>query len=105
MAAVHADSSGAQRRVVARLEDLYGMVIAVGLGLAVEDMLRSRDGSLNVAWNHAWLLAALLVTLVPFYQGALLHLDKKYEREQDAHSTEVLLLDFIGLFLEALLFV
>jgi hypothetical protein len=82
------------------------MVIAVGLGIAVVNTLRSVDERLAVAWDHVPLLAALLVILVPFYQGALLHLDAKYAQHRDRrHPTFVLLVDFVGLFLEAVLVV
>ena len=82
------------------------MVIAVGLGIAVVNTLPSADGRLDVAWHHVPLLAALLVLLVPFYQGALLHLDAKYGRGTvRRHPTFVLLVDFVGLFFEAVVIV
>jgi hypothetical protein len=96
----------ARRRAAKHLESLYGMVIAVGLGLAVASTLPSVDDHLEIAWDHVPLLAALLVILVPFYQGALLHLDTKYDRPSDRqHPTFVLLADFVGLFFEAVVIV
>lgn len=100
------DSLEARRRAAKHLEGLYGTVIAVGLGIAVVSTLRSVDDRLAIAWDHMPLLAALLVILVPFYQGALLHLDTKYDRDSNRrHPTLVLLVDFVGLFLEAVVVV
>jgi hypothetical protein len=82
------------------------MVIAVGLGIAVVNTLPSVQDRLEIAWDHVPLLAALLVTLVPFYHGALLHLDAMYERPSGRrHPTFLLLLDFVGLFVEAVVIV
>jgi hypothetical protein len=100
------NSVAARRRAAKHLEGLYGMVIAVGLGIAVVNTLPSVHDRLEIAWDHVPLVAALLVTLVPFYQGALLHLDAKYERPTGRrHPTFLLLLDFIGLFFEAVVIV
>jgi hypothetical protein len=99
-------SSGASRRAAKHLEGLYGTVIAVGLGVAVVSTLRSDAERLDVAWDHMPLLAAFLIVLVPFYQGALLHLDAKYDRLTNrGHPTIVLLVDFVGLFVEAVVIV
>ena len=97
----------ARGRAAKHLEDLYGTVIAVGLGIAVSRTLSSDNEHLAIAWDHVPLLAALLMLLVPFYQGALLHLDAKYARLSDRrrNPTLVLLVDFVGLFLEAVVVV
>src|ERR687896_593568 len=100
------DSVAARRRAAKHLEGLYGMVIAVGLGVAVVDTLGPPSARRAVAWGEGPLLWGLLVILVPFYQGALLHLDSKYDQDKGRrHPTFVLLVDFVGLFLEAVVIV
>src|SRR5262245_58873343 len=96
----------ARRRAAKHLEGLYGMVVAVGLGIAVSNAVQTSRDAVDVRWDHVPLIAALVVLVVPFYQGALLHLDDKYERDsRKRHPTVVLLVDFCGLFVEAVLIV
>ena len=97
-------ASGAQRRAVDHLMGLYSPVIAVALGLIALNTVSHEEGDLEIAWDHLWLGGALIVLLVPFYQGAMLHLDKKY-KQKDPHRSIVVLVDFIGLFLEAIIIV
>jgi hypothetical protein len=80
--------------------------MAVGLGVAVSNTITVDHDHLKVQWDHVPLVVALLVTLVPFYQGAMLHLDGKYLRDEvGSHATLVPLVDFAFLFLEAVLVV
>lgn len=100
------DPGGARRRAAKHLEGLYGTVIAVGLGIAVTTTVTPVDDRLSVAWDHVPLLGAFLLTLVPFYHGALLHLDGKYGRAGGASNPTLnLLVDFAALFLEAVVVV
>jgi hypothetical protein len=100
------EAHDARRRAAKHLETLYATVIAVGLGVAVTSTVTIVHEDLKVEWDHVPLVAALLFTLVPFYQGALLHLDNKYRRDEvGTNATVVLLLDFGFLFLEAVVIV
>jgi hypothetical protein len=110
----------ARSNAAKRLEGLYGTVIAIGIGIAVTATVTTVNDRLVVAWAHVPLVGALLVTLVPFYHGALLHLDAKYSRSAETNGdrgdgrdetrptnkdTGVLLVDFAFLFLEAVVIV
>jgi hypothetical protein len=100
------DARGARQRAVKHLETLYAAVVAVGLGVAVNGTVTVTGDHLDVKWDHVPLVAALLFTLVPFFQGALLHLDNKYRRDDvGSHPTLVPLVDFAFLFLEAVVIV
>jgi len=90
-------------RSVEHLQELYSVVVAIALSLAVDRLLPvSRSG---VRVHTLVLTIALLVTLIPFYHGALRHLDEVYGQGggRAAHGFSVLL-DFLLLFLESCLF-
>jgi hypothetical protein len=94
------DQRESQRRSVVHLQGLYSVVVALALTLAAERLFPVEQG---VSPSRAFVLAtALLVTLIPFYHGALRHLDELYGREtgQSAHPFSVLV-DFLLLFLES----
>ena len=106
MAATAEQARERRGRAVGHLEGLYGVVIAAGLGIAVTNTVSPAEDRLHVAWDHVPLLVAFLVVVVPFYHGALLHLDNKYRLDAGRHhQTSALLVDFIGLFLEAVVIV
>ena len=50
------------------------------------------------------LSAALLVTLIPFYHGALRHLDEQYAGAGARQARGFVLVDFLVLFLESCVF-
>jgi hypothetical protein len=92
-----------QRRSVEHLEELYSVVVAIALSLAVDRLFPL---SASGARTRAFVLAlALLITLIPFFHGALRHLDELYGQGSGraAHSFSVLV-DFLLLFLESCLF-
>jgi hypothetical protein len=92
-----------QRRSVEHLEELYSVVVAIALSLAVDRLFTATGAG---ARGRAIVLAiALLVTLIPFYHGALRHLDELYGHGSGraAHSFSVLV-DFLLLFLESCVF-
>jgi hypothetical protein len=59
----------------------------------------------RIAWARLPVLAAFLATIIPFYHGAMRHLDYTYV-ERDAREVREgsLLVDFIFLFVQACLF-
>jgi hypothetical protein len=94
------DQRESQRRSVEHLQGLYSVVVALALTLAAERLFPEQQG---LAPSRAFVLAsALLVTLIPFYHGALRHLDELYGRGKGraAHGFSVLV-DFLLLFLES----
>jgi hypothetical protein len=94
------DQRESQRRSVGHLQGLYSVVVALALTLAAERLF---PASGHLAASRGFVLAtALLVTLIPFYHGALRHLDELYGRGTAgaAHGFGVLV-DFPLLFLES----
>lgn len=92
-----------QWRSVEHLQELYSVVVAIALSLAVDRLLPA--SAPDVRARGVALTIALLVTLVPFYHGALRHLDEQYGNGTDgaAHQFSVLV-DFVVLFLESFVF-
>ena len=82
--------------------------VTAGLGLAVcmgRFITTSANGHSRVEWASAPLLVAFLVTLIPFYQGTLQHLDRQWRKTgADTPPWWALLFDFSALFLQACLF-
>ncbi len=58
------------------LQELYTVVVAIALSLVVARLIPAPGG--KVTFQPFLLSAALLVTLIPFYHGALRHLDEQY---------------------------
>jgi hypothetical protein len=101
---LQADQRERQRRSVEHLQGLYSVVAAIALSLAADRLLPASDHAARPRAAFA-LASALLVTLNPFYHGALRHLDELYGqgRGRAAHSFSVLV-DFLLLFLESCVF-
>jgi hypothetical protein len=97
-----------QESSVRHLQTLYTIVAGLALSDAIGWLFREdRLGGQSV-WDLAPMLVAFVVTLVPFYHGALRHLDDNYLIDQSAHEVKAtsLAVDFVFLFLEScLLFV
>ena len=94
---------------VKNLQELYTVTAGIALALGIEQ-LAGKGGAVAVAGNGPFdvmrrvlpTFVAFLVTLVPFYHGALRHLDRVYI---DAAGRDVrrgsLLADFFLLFIES----
>jgi hypothetical protein len=85
------------------LRDLYSVVAALALTLAVTQFVEATAGTKpSFNWRVVPALLAFLVTLVPFYHGAVQYLDTTYERGGPGGKHPGLVLwDFGMLFLEA----
>lgn len=93
---------GPRATSVRHLQNLYAVVVAVALTVAVE---RSLPEAHAVETSALPLFVALLATLIPFYQGTLRHLDSVYIEGTVARVRDgALLLDFFALFLESCVF-
>lgn len=96
------ENAGRQERSVGHLQDLYAVVVAIALSLAVDRLVSTSSGFHD---RRLLLFVALLVTLVPFYHGALRHLDEEYAFGSSGSRRQALvLLDFWILFLESCAF-
>jgi hypothetical protein len=89
-------------RTVRNLENLYAVVVAVGLTLAVQQLISFHSAGVDFQWNTLPAFLAFIVTLVPFYHGAERHLEDAYVDNPRAGSNpRRLLFDFAILFIEA----
>lgn len=92
-------------RSVDGLQKIYAVVVALAISQAVMNFLKDRNdfGAFFTAeaWNAMSAIAALLLTVVPFYHGMNRHLERSY-LERDAGARHgALLLDFSAFFLES----
>ena len=78
-------------------------MVALALSLVVERLLPASTTAVRL--REITLVLAILVTLIPFYHGALRHLDEQYGygTGRSTHQFSVLV-DFLLLFLESLVF-
>lgn len=96
----------AQENSVRNLQELYTVVVAAALAFAAERVIDVNGDSASFNMDTAWPLAALLVTLVPFYHGAVRHLEQTYIEEKGRKVRGGgLLADFLLLFIEGFIFV
>lgn len=69
----------ARENSIRSLVSLYTVVIGVALSVSVVRVVDSGEGVLNVWAPAEWMLfSAFLFTLLPFYHGAIRHLDDAY---------------------------
>jgi len=94
-----------QKNSVKNLQNLYSVVVGVALSLAIVRVIDTELAPVPVRYESLVLLVAYVVTLVPFYHGALRHLDTTYVEQGGKHVRGgALMLDFAILFLEGCLF-
>lgn len=87
------------------LINLYTVVIGVALTFAVTSVIDLRTGLDSIRAEPVFLFVAFLVTLFPFFHGALRHLEDAYIENDSSHiRTGAMLFDFSLLFLHALAF-
>jgi hypothetical protein len=98
--------NGPAERVVRNFEQLYSVAIVLALGRAIENIVRDSNAPGSIlAPGSLPAFVALFVTLVPFYHGAMRHLDRTYVQERAENvRTGTLLVDFLLLFVEGALF-
>lgn len=95
----------AAKSSVRNLGALYSVVVGVALAYAIEEVI-DPVAATPFSWHLMPLFIALLATLVPFYHGALRHLDVTYvEHPGEGLNNGALLADFLLLFVEGSLFV
>jgi len=91
---------------VRSLVNLYTVVIGVALSLAVVGLVDPQKGLQSVTLSSALLFLSFVVTLFPFYHGALRHLDDAYLENENSHIKDgALVVDFMLLFFHGLGFV
>jgi hypothetical protein len=91
---------------VRSLVNLYTVVIGAALSLAVARAIDVHAGLNSISGVSILLFVCFVVTLFPFFHGALRHLDDAFiENESPNIKTGALIIDFALLFLHALAFV
>lgn len=99
------DTREARKRSVNHLQQLYTVVVALAVTESLGRLLLSlRDNGQLPPLNRCLMFFSLIFTVVPFYHGANRYLDATYVTGERAAKSSALLLDFIFLFIEGLLF-
>jgi len=94
------DLKAARTRSVDNLQRLYTVVIS----LAITEALRRIAAPPTPTYNSWLILLSLIATVVPFYHGANRYLDSTYVTGERAALHFALMIDFLFLFFEGLLF-
>jgi hypothetical protein len=91
---------------VKSLITLYTVVIGAALSLAVARTIDINEGLESLTGVSILLFVSFVVTLFPFFHGALRHLDDAFVENESSHiKTGAFIIDFALLFLHALAFV
>ena len=96
-------NSSPQANSVRNLENLYSVVIGLGLSLGMYNLVDASQSPIPLKGKLLPFFGSYLVTLIPFYHGALRHLDARYIEGVDPNAI-ALLGDFFVLFLESCIF-
>lgn len=87
---------------VRNLENLYSIVVALAITLAIYNMIDTTRETVPFKPELLPFFFAFLVTLIPFYHGALRHLDITYVEQGGKQVRKgALLIDFLALFIES----
>lgn len=99
--------SEARRNSVTQLAELYNVVIGIALSVAIYNLIDVSARPAPVNWANLFGFAVLLVTIIPFYHGAVRHLYITYVEGGGSSRIKsgALLADFVLLFIEGCLFV
>lgn len=88
------------------LTSLYTVVIGVALSSSILKLIDSDIGLASVETQSLLLFIAFIITLFPFYHGALRHLDDAYIENDSSHIKDgALMIDFLLLFFHGMAFV
>lgn len=91
---------------VRSLSSLYTVVIGVALSLSVVTLIDSAEGLASLTIDSVALFSAFVVTLIPFYHGALRHLDDAYIETDATHiKNGALVIDVLLLIMHGIGFV
>jgi hypothetical protein len=86
------------------LENLYSVVVGLGLSLSIFNLIDTTRTPIPIKLELLPFFLAFIVTLIPFYHGALRHLDITYvEQGGKQVRNGALFADFAILFIEGCL--
>lgn len=95
----------ARENSVRNLQTLYSIVVVLALESAIAALIDPDRDGLPIRVELVPPLLTFLVTVIPFYHGALRHLDDHYLEQEGRHVREgALFVDFLLLFLEGGIF-
>lgn len=95
----------ARKRSVDNLQRLYTVVVSLAVTESLRRLLIDFATTGRVAGYKEWLMfISLIVTVIPFYHGANRYLDATYVTGERLAKHYALMVDFIMLFLEGILF-
>lgn len=86
-------------RTARHLQSLYVVGAGLGAAIALGNMITNADTNPSLEWVSVPVVAAYLVTLIPFFHGAMLYMDKEFRG-----SPPVVMIDFVALFSQTVLF-
>lgn len=95
----------ARERSVSNLQRLYTVVISLAIAEGLRRLLSEFSVSGNLPDIYSTIaFISLLVTIIPFYHGANRYLDATYVTGERTAKSEALMLDFIAIFFEGIIF-
>ena len=99
--------SEARANSVKQLSELYNVVIGIALSAAIYNTIDQKGSGVPLHFDHLFNFGVVLVTIIPFYHGAVRHLMATYV--EDGGSSRIksgaLMADYVLLFLEGCIFV
>lgn len=95
-----------RKNAISSLSSLYTVIIGVALSIAAVQLVNQETGISGISFVKLSLFFSLLCTLIPFYHGALRHLDNAYLENHNPHIRDgALILDVLLLILHGMTFV
>lgn len=91
---------------VRHLANLFTVIVGLGLSTAIYNLVDANGRVVIASTETIILCIAYAATLLPFYHGAMRHLDDRYTGSDTAHVRDgALLADFVILFVEGCWFI
>jgi hypothetical protein len=98
------DIREARKRSVDNLQRLYTVVVSLAVTEMLKRILLPPPGTGPAGTNDYLMAATFLITVVPFYHGANRYLDATYVTGERSAKYFGLIVDFIFLFIEGIIF-
>ena len=92
-------SSTSRERIVGSLQELYTVVVGLALVTGLTSLIDT-ESDVPIHFGGLPFFVAFLFTLVPFYHGALRHLDDRYISDPSPAPARALMADWALLFIE-----
>jgi len=97
--------SEGQKRSIDNLQRLYTVVVSLAVTESLKRIFAPTETGVTIpSAPEGMMVTSLIATLIPFYHGANRYLDATYVTGERAAKHYALMLDFIALFVEGLLF-